>query len=277
MQTLVSIILPVYNGEKYLKESINSILSQTYNMFELIIVDDCSTDSTRSIVEHYMLLDKRIKYIKNENNYKLPRSLNIGFENAKGKYLTWTSDDNIYHENAIEVMVDYLENHNDIQMVYCDYNEIDETGEFIQQIQVGQPERLFWKNIVGACFLYKSSIAKKIGGYATDRFLVEDYDYWLRIYLNGQITPLHKCVYNYRVHKDSLTAEREEEIKVALKKLQVHYLSVYEKNKCPLGFLFDYLEMLLQNESEKRLRIMIRLLFVIRHPQYVKYLISRGR
>ena len=277
MQTLVSIVLPVYNGERFLKEAIDSILAQTYSAFELIIVDDCSIDSTKKIIEYYMTVDERIKYIRNKKNYKLPYSLNVGFENAKGKYLTWTSDDNIYHKNAIEIMVEYLQNNDDIQMVYCDYNEIDEDGEFIQQIRVGQPERLYYKNIVGACFLYRSQVAKIIGGYETARFLVEDYDYWLRIYLNGQIAPLHECVYDYRVHKGSLTAKKEEEIKSALKQLRIYYLEVYEKKKFPLSFLFDYLEMYLQDEENKRIRIIIRLFFTIKHPRYMKYLMSRGR
>lgn len=277
MEALVSIILPVYNGEEFLEQSINSILSQTYKEFELIIVNDCSTDSSESIIQKYLTLDKRIRYFKNKKNYKLPRSLNVGFAEAKGKYFTWTSDDNIFHKTAIETMVDYLEEHSEIQLVYCDYNEIDEKGKTIKTICVEQPEQLIYKNVVGACFLYRESIAKKVGNYIQERFLVEDYDYWLRIYLSGKIAPLHKCLYDYRIHQRSLTSRQKEEIRNALKKLQYYYLREYEKKGFSNKFLFDYLEWILQTERDRNTRILVRLNFMMRHPLYVIYIFFRKR
>ena len=79
MEELISIVLPVYNGEKYLRESIDSVLNQTYRNWELIIVDDCSTDSSAKIAKEYTNKDKRIYYYRNENNLRLPRNLNKGF------------------------------------------------------------------------------------------------------------------------------------------------------------------------------------------------------
>ncbi|MFT5212615.1 MAG: glycosyltransferase involved in cell wall biosynthesis, partial [Patiriisocius sp.] len=92
----VSIILPVYNGEKYLSKSIESCLNQTYRNIELIIVNDCSTDKTLEIVDGYLKLDSRIKVLTNSANKRLPASLNIGHLQAQGDYITWTSDDNLY-------------------------------------------------------------------------------------------------------------------------------------------------------------------------------------
>ena len=89
----VSIILPTYNGKKYIRDSIESIINQTYTNWELIIVNDCSTDDTQKIIEEYQQKDKRIIVINNEKNLKLPASLNRGFEEASGEYYTWTSDD----------------------------------------------------------------------------------------------------------------------------------------------------------------------------------------
>ena len=102
---LVSIILPVYNGERYLKQSIESCLNQTYKNIELIIVNDCSTDSTSLIIDEYLLKDNRVRVIDNHINKKLPASLNIGHSQIRGAYVSWTSDDNHYNENAIEVML----------------------------------------------------------------------------------------------------------------------------------------------------------------------------
>ena len=103
----VSIVLPTYNGEDYLRESIESVISQTFTDWELIIVNDCSTDSTPKIAEAYAAKDCRIRVIHNEKNQKLPNSLNIGFESASGDYLTWTSDDNIFHHEALIKMHDF--------------------------------------------------------------------------------------------------------------------------------------------------------------------------
>ena len=78
----ISIVLPTYNGEKYLKQSIESILGQTYTDWELIVVNDCSTDSTQEIIDFYRKKDTRIRTIFNYTNQKLPESLNIGFREA---------------------------------------------------------------------------------------------------------------------------------------------------------------------------------------------------
>ena len=105
---MVSIVLPVYNGEKYLKEAIDSILSQTYRNIELVVVNDCSTDKSLCIIKEYMEKDDRVKLVNNETNQKLPKSLNIGFEHCRGDYYTWTSDDNIMKPNAINRMLEVM-------------------------------------------------------------------------------------------------------------------------------------------------------------------------
>lgn len=119
MEELISIVLPVYNGEKYLRESIDSVLAQTYKNWELLIVDDCSTDSSAAIAKEYASKDRRIYYYRNENNLRLPRNLNKGFRLAKGDYLTWTSDDNKFKPMALEKMYDALKNNQDAQFVFA--------------------------------------------------------------------------------------------------------------------------------------------------------------
>ena len=122
MKKLVSIILPTYNGKRFLRESIESVINQTYKDWELIVVNDCSTDNTLQIIEEYAQKDNRIKYITNEINSKLPQSLNNGFKLAKGEYYTWTSDDNKYYPTAIEEMVQFLDINNDVDLVSFNFN-----------------------------------------------------------------------------------------------------------------------------------------------------------
>ena len=87
--SLISIVLPVYNGEKFLEKSIESCLYQTYANWELLIIDDGSVDKSAEIARQYEKRDSRIHYYRNEYNLKLPRTLNRGFSRAKGEYLTW--------------------------------------------------------------------------------------------------------------------------------------------------------------------------------------------
>lgn len=202
----VSIVLPTYNGEKYIRESINSVINQTFTDWELIIVDDCSNDNTSIIVEEYVKLDNRIKVIHNKVNQKLPNSLNIGFRVAKGQYLTWTSDDNYYFPNALEVMYQYLCERPKINMVCTDMEEIDFEGKSQGILKMYNEEEMFLSNCIGACFLYRDIVLKEVGEYDSEQFLVEDYDYWIRILKTyGKIGYIESVLYAYRIHEKSLT------------------------------------------------------------------------
>ena len=175
---LVSIVLPVYNGERYLRESIDSILCQTYSNWELIVMDDCSNDSTPEIVAEYIEKDARISYYRNEKNLRLPRNLNCGFSLAKGDFLTWTSDDNRYKPEAIQAMVEKLEEEK-AAFVYCSCLIIDGEGKEVEFIMVKpqDTQTIIGQNPVGACFMYTRKVYEIVGEYNPDFMLVEDWDY----------------------------------------------------------------------------------------------------
>ena len=130
LDKLISIVLPVYNGAEFLNQSIDSIIRQTYTNWELLVLDDCSTDNTPNIVKEYVKKDSRIHYYRNEQNLKLPGNLNKGFSLSKGDYLTWTSDDNMFHDNALEVMYKTITSQK-VDLVYASYNIIDEKGNVV--------------------------------------------------------------------------------------------------------------------------------------------------
>ena len=204
----VSIILPTYNGDRYIREAIDSCLDQIYKNIELIIVDDGSSDKISKIVVSYH--DERIRYLRHERNLGQARALNTGFSNASGEYLTWTSDDNIYFPQAIGSMVEALEKNKKIDHVYANYYEIDEKGKILQSVSVGPPRSLRKVNRLGLCFLYRKKVYERLGGYDPEAFLVEDYEYWLRIYYNRFcMKRLNKYLYYFRVHKDSLTGRHD--------------------------------------------------------------------
>jgi glycosyltransferase involved in cell wall biosynthesis len=202
---LISIILPVYNGEKYLSQSIESCLIQTYKNLELIIVDDCSTDNSLAIARSYSKSDERVKIIKNKINKKLPASLNIGHRAAKGDYITWTSDDNFYQKDAIKKLLQVILDKK-VDIVYTDNLIINDEGILVGQAYVKDIEYLLFYGVIGACFLYKKEVFERNEGYREDLFLIEDYDFWLRALKHSKFSKVNNPgYYFYRYHKGSLT------------------------------------------------------------------------
>lgn len=223
----VSIVMPSYNREDLLGQAIESCLNQTYDNFELIIVDDCSKDNSLKVARDYAAKDSRIKIIANKQNKKLPSTLNVGFKEARGKYLTWSSDDNLYHEDAIQRMVDILDKNKDIGLVYADYTHIDEEGNIGSRIYQEEPEYLPIRDCVGACFMYRADVAAYVGSYNEDMFLIEDYEYWLRMGLKTEFYHISESLYFYRTHKGSLTQTRREDIRQAKLHLKKEFAGKY--------------------------------------------------
>lgn len=225
----VSVVLPTYNGSKYLAESIESVINQTFTDWELIIINDCSTDGTLEIANSYAEKDDRIKVFTNPKNFKLPKSLNEGFRRATGEYYTWTSDDNMYKAEAFAVLSGYLDENSNVAMVYSDYTKIDSEGNVIDINHImNEPEKLIFGNVVGASFMYRETVAKKIGEYDADMFLAEDYEYWIRIYREFVIIHLPKNLYFYRVHENSLSEKKMELVKKqTFKALEKNFLWIY--------------------------------------------------
>ena len=221
----ISIILPTYNGQLYIREAIESVIKQIFKDWELIIVDDCSSDNTLDIIKEYEKLDSRIRVIHNEVNKKLPASLNIGFSYAKGEYFTWTSDDNLYLPSALYRMNLYLDENPDEIMVCTGYSIIDENKKVLYNAERYDSDNMFINNYVGACFLYRNCVLEDVGVYNTSKFLVEDYEYWLRILFEyGNIGYIDDVLYYYRTHKGSLTTQKKKEIHNKLLELRKEYL-----------------------------------------------------
>lgn len=211
MKDLVSIVLPVYNGAKFLRDSIDSVIAQTYQNWELLILDDCSTDETPEIAREYEAKDQRVHYYRNEKNLKLPGNLNKGFSLAKGDYLTWTSDDNLYYPQAIETMLTTLKEKK-VGLVYTSYRIMEENGDTYQVLLAagGSKGCILGGNAVGACFLYTREVYQTIGDYDVDLFLVEDWDYWQRVMMKFPFYPITEVLYDYRKHGAALTYTRSQ-------------------------------------------------------------------
>lgn len=208
----VSIVLPTYNGARYLRQSIDSCLNQTFANLEVLVVDDASRDDTASIVQSYR--DPRVRYFRHETNRGIAEGLNTGFRNATGGFLTWTSDDNYYAENAIEEMMRFLQTYSAVDFVYAENYIVNEgsttwKGGTIRRNE--PPESLVADNFIGACFLYTRKIYEIVGGYNPKTFLAEDYDYWVRVSRQFRMQRVFHRLYYYRFHENSLTSKNSTE------------------------------------------------------------------
>lgn len=203
---LISIILPTYNRAEYLPLAIESCLAQSYPSWELIIVDDASTDATPAIIGDYAARDARIRSIRHAANKQLPRALNTGFAASQGALLTWTSDDDLLLPPMLEQLVSQCERYPAADFVYADYEVIDASGKTMQTNSVPLPQECIFGDMRIACFLYRRRVYEQIGDYAEDLFLAEDFDYLLRM-LNARcvMLPLHETLFQYRRHDRSLT------------------------------------------------------------------------
>lgn len=200
---LVSVILPVFNGGAYLSESLDSILHQSYSNFEIIVVNDASTDNTQKILDSYR--DSRIKTIVNTSNLKLPKSLNVGFKYASGSLHTWTSHDNILEVDFLATLVRQI-GITGADFVYTNYKIIDENGQYVSTAKVENPENLVAGNCIGASFCYKAKVFEALSGYAEDKYLYEDFDFWVRCFQAGfKMKPLDVSPYRYRIHRNQLS------------------------------------------------------------------------
>jgi glycosyltransferase involved in cell wall biosynthesis len=206
---LVSIVMPVWNGADYLEAAVFSVLQQTISDFELIIVDDASTDASFQIISRLEETDSRIKSISNPTNRKLPETLNIGFEIAKGDWFTWVSHDNLLEVDFLEIL---LSNAYDFraEFIYSDYKVINKLNQEIKLAKMRLPDYLYSGNCIGASFLYRNYIHTQLNGYDSSKFLYEDFDFWVRTFKTGfRMIYVEESPYRYRVHKDQLSIKKK--------------------------------------------------------------------
>lgn len=208
----ISIVLPTHNGARYLSQSIQSCVEQTFRDWELILVDDASTDETPAIIREWLGRDARLRAIHLTENRKLPGALNTGFDVARGELFTWTSDDNWYRPQALERMQARLAERPDVDVVYGGQDYVDDNGERLYYKPATPLDQLFVDNVVGACFLYRREVQERLGGYDLTQFCVEDYDFWIRAAAQFTLAPLDEPLYFYRFHAASLTWTRRQEI-----------------------------------------------------------------
>lgn len=206
----VTVLMPVYNGEKYLREAIDSILNQTFTDFEFLIIDDGSTDSSIKIISSYP--DSRIKLIKNDNNQGLVYSLNKGLYLAQGEYIARMDCDDISLPKRLEKQLQFLNTNSNVGTI----------GTWVQVINAQKEPQTIWQYPSedfaikwSLCFnspfahpsvMFKKNLILSINGYDQNMTNAEDYDLWWRLSKITSFANLPEILLLYRQHNNSVTA-----------------------------------------------------------------------
>ena len=217
---MVSIITPAYNSERFIAETIKSVLNQTYTDWELIIVDDCSTDKTSEIVLSFQKEETRIIYIKNETNKGSAISRNIALRNAKGKWIAFLDSDDVWHPEKLERQIEFMLKNN-YNFSYTDYCEIDENSKENGK-SVSGPKIIGKNKMLAYCWpgcLTVMYNADFVGSMQTcDIKINEEYALWIKIAKMTNCYLLNENLAKYRRHSDSLSSQSY------LKLIKWHYI-----------------------------------------------------
>ncbi|VVB51532.1 Glycosyltransferase AglE [uncultured archaeon] len=206
---IVSVVMPVFNSERYLREAVDSILSQTYGDFEFIIVDGGSTDGTICLLEEYVGKDSRVRLIL------LPRdkggrvdARNAGLRESRGRYIAPMDSDEISLPRRFEVDVGYLETHSDVDVASALVEYVDENGMFLCAMKPYADVNVkdVRHHIPHTSSLIRKTALEALEGYRDDPVLFEDGDLWTRLLSSGRVIHvLPFCLHRYRIHAGEVT------------------------------------------------------------------------
>lgn len=199
MDDLISIIMPSYNTGKYIKKTIESVLAQSYENWELIIVDDCSTDNTDEVIKPF-LTDGRIRYFHNEQNSGAAFSRNKALKEAKGKWIAFLDSDDLWMPEKLHKQLAFMKGH-DYSFSYTQYEEIDASGNKTN-VRVSGPRRITKRGMLNYCWpgcLTVMYNADKIGLIQVENIKKNnDYAMWLKICPKADCYLLEECLAQYR-------------------------------------------------------------------------------
>lgn len=222
-EKLVSVLIPVYNVGKYVKEAIKSIQDQTYKNLEIIVVDDGSTDNTYTIVQGLAAGDSRIKLFRNDKNSKIVKTLNKAFKYSSGDYIARMDGDDISELDRIEKKVAFLEANSEYDLVGCSVNSVNEKGELLSSTsKLGSYTQLDklkkYSTPVFHIWVAKRKVYESLGGYR-ELSGVEDYDFLLRMSTSGFKFTNLESYYGYNIRIDRVGNTKD---LMGLKQIKLH-------------------------------------------------------
>lgn len=235
---LVSILMPVYKTAPYLREAMDSMLSQTFTDYELIVLNDCSPDDAETVLDAYT--DSRIVRYKGEKNAGLSNVLNVGIGMARGKYIARMDSDDVSLPERLQVQVDYLETHPEIDLVSVGMQLFGAREDvWVRELDYEKVKinALFHSPILHASSVWRKDSFENQGlRFRQERVPAEDYDLWTRALVKGlKLVNLPDVLYKYRMHPSQATVQADK-TSAKSREVQQEYLrlalpSLSEKNR----------------------------------------------
>lgn len=180
----ITVVIPVYNGTNYLREAIDSVLNQTYDKYEIIVVDDGSTDETWKIIQSY---GTKVRGIR-QDNLGVAGALNNGIRNSNSDYVAWLSHDDLFLPDKLQRQIEFLLHNNEFAACYTDYYEIDQSGNIVRPVESPWYPReqamwvLFGQGYInGSTMLINRKCFKKVGCFSEELRYTQDVEMWMRI------------------------------------------------------------------------------------------------
>lgn len=267
MLPLVSVVIPAFNAEKYIKETIDSVLKQTCKDFEIIVVDDGSTDKTKKILEQYI---DRINYIFQENSGP-SKARNTGIKIAKGEYIAFLDADDLWPKSKLALQVDFMELHPDIDMVFADMMTFNQDGVILKSYLKNIKRENFYNILLqeqhelkdpflmllranfiptGTVMVRRGMLEKYNIKFDENISSVEDLDYWMRVSIFSKIGFIPEILKRKREHEENISKNLlkakisaiyvRERIQKEFPKLAVKYKKGFDKRFAELYFSVGY-------------------------------------
>ena len=240
MKPLVSICMPTYNGSKHISEAIESILNQSFSNFELLIIDDGSSDDTVSIIKSFS--DDRIRFIQNVKNCGLVGNWNRCLSEAKGSYIRFLFQDDIMSGDSLEKQVDAFRGNSMVSLCFGASCVINDQGRVTMRRRPFKRSRIFnGDEIMHRSFrtynfygepsnvMFSMSASKRVGSFDDSMTYAPDWDYWLRLSSCGDVAYVDEELSRFRVNTESMTGKLFQEDSARLKKDDAFFIEAVSK------------------------------------------------
>ena len=280
----VSVIMSVYNEERYVKSAIKSILNQSYSDFEFIIIDDGSTDGTNLIIDSFD--DSRIIKINNPRNLGLTISLNKAIQLANGELIARMDGDDISLKQRLKTQVQFLDSHPDIGLVGCSYSSIGPDSEILKEYYPPTESAflkwllIFDNPICHPTVMFRKLFWKQVGGYSEDKPYSQDYDLWCRLTKYTEFSNIPVILHKFRRHRDSVTkTHRLLQIKVSSLNSST-YISNILREAVPCGLIKKFRffpHNLSPRESCRVSKMILKLFFIFKKRNISSQMIKKIR
>lgn len=247
-EPLISVVMPVFNAEKFLSKAIESILNQTLKDFEFIIINDASTDKSLQIINKFKKRDQRIRLINNKKNIQMSRSLNLGISRAKSDLIARMDQDDIAFPDRLEVEYNFMKPHPNIAIVGSDIitiNEFDQvTGKRTYQTESDNLKRtmLRYSPFAHPTVMMRKKVFEELGGFDPQMVPCEDTEFWFRLGSKYEFASIPRFLLKYRIVVTSLSHKNVRYIEIKGFRIKINAIRKYGYRPSLYDIIYNILQ-----------------------------------